>query len=145
MIIRRIPIFFVNKICVTVKIKLIHSKYDREIFWLPLFFIGIAVFHAHLFHNIATSRIVFVMCCCNIDGGTSKTGTKSPLMISVNGIIRNSLDSLCSFRPKQVLNPIMIAAVSSISKISVPIVNAPHLMKLKLNKITARWPVKAMA
>lgn len=40
MIIRLIPILFIYKICVAVKVELIHSEYDRKIFWLPLNFLS---------------------------------------------------------------------------------------------------------
>lgn len=61
MIAIHIPILFIHKIIVTVKVELIHSEYDWKILWLPLLFIGITICHACLLHNIAASWIVSVM------------------------------------------------------------------------------------
>lgn len=66
MIAIHIPILFIHKRIVTVKVQLIHSEYDRKILWLPLFFIEITICHAHLFHNAAASWIVSIMCRRNI-------------------------------------------------------------------------------
>lgn len=61
-----LPILFIHKIIVTIKIDLIHFEYDRKILWLPLFFIGITICHTYLLHNIAASWIVSIMCRRNI-------------------------------------------------------------------------------
>ena len=63
---RIIPIFFVSPFRVSIKIELIHSKYYYDIFWLPLFFIRILVFHTHILHNAAAPGIIPVMGCGNI-------------------------------------------------------------------------------
>ncbi|CCY21662.1 unknown [Firmicutes bacterium CAG:24] len=43
-----VPVFFINKIVISIQIELIHPKYHRNVFRLPLFFIGIAIAHAEL-------------------------------------------------------------------------------------------------
>lgn len=55
MIAIHVPILFIHKILVTIKVELIHFEYDRKILWLPLFFIGITIYHTYLLHNIAAS------------------------------------------------------------------------------------------
>lgn len=66
MIVIHIPVFFIHKIIVTVKVELIHSEYDRKIFWLPLFFMGITICHTYLLHHLAASWIISIMCRRNI-------------------------------------------------------------------------------
>lgn len=48
MIAIHIPILFIYKIVIVIKIELIHSEYDRKVLWLPLIFIGIAICHTNL-------------------------------------------------------------------------------------------------
>lgn len=43
-----VPVFFINKIVISIQIELIHPKYHRNVFRLTLFFIGIAIAHAEL-------------------------------------------------------------------------------------------------
>lgn len=66
MIVIHIPIRFIHKILIIIKIELIHSEYNRQIFWLPLFFIGITIYHPYPSHNIPTSRVVFIVRSRNI-------------------------------------------------------------------------------
>ena len=56
-----LPIFLIDPIFPTIKVQLIHAKGNQEIFRLPLFLIGILVFHAQPSHYGATGGIIFIM------------------------------------------------------------------------------------
>ena len=66
MIFVRIPIFLIYEIFIAIEIQLVHSKKYRKIFGLPLFLIGITVFHATGLHYHSTSGIISVMCCRDV-------------------------------------------------------------------------------
>lgn len=53
-----IPVFLIDPVFLPVKIQLIHPKYHRLIFGLPLLLVRITIFHSDLSHNAAASRIV---------------------------------------------------------------------------------------
>ena len=63
---RLVPIFFVNPICIPIKIQLVHPKCNQKILGLPLFFVRILVLHSNVPHNAAASWVVSVMRCCDI-------------------------------------------------------------------------------
>lgn len=63
---RLVPIFFVNPICIPIKIQLVHPKCNQKILGLPLFFVRILVSHPHVPHNTAAAGIVSVVCRSNI-------------------------------------------------------------------------------
>ena len=63
---RVIPIFFINSTLIPIKIKLVSPKCYQKVFWQPLFFIRILVFHSYLLHYAAASGVVPVMRCRNI-------------------------------------------------------------------------------
>ena len=56
-----VPVFLIDSVLLPVKIQLEHSEHDRNIFRLPLLFIGIAVFHANLPHYAAAFGIFSVV------------------------------------------------------------------------------------
>ena len=61
MILIHLPVFFIDKVIPFIKIVLIHSKLNQDIFRLPLFFISILIGHADGFHHIAAMRITHIM------------------------------------------------------------------------------------
>ena len=62
-----IPILCEHPFAVPIEIQLVHPKSDEEILGLPLFFIGVTVFHPHLFHYTAAADVVDVMRCGDIE------------------------------------------------------------------------------
>ena len=55
------PVFFINTVIFSVKIKLIHAEGNRNIFWLPLFLVGILIYHSQFFHDLPAPGIFYVM------------------------------------------------------------------------------------
>ena len=73
-----IPILAIDAVVLPVKVDLVHSKNDREIFWLPLFFVRVLVGHTNFLHLRSAAGIVDVMgggeirnasILCNFDDG----------------------------------------------------------------------------
>lgn len=61
-----VPIFFIYPILLSIEIQLIHSECYQNVFGLPQFFIRVPVRHTYGLHHISTSRIVYIMCSCDI-------------------------------------------------------------------------------
>lgn len=57
----RIPVFFKNPFPVSVEIQLIHAEHYGHVFRLPLFPIGIFIFHADRLHHVAAAGILYVV------------------------------------------------------------------------------------
>ena len=57
-----VPVLHVYPILPAVKIQLVHSEGDQDIFRLPRFLVRIAVGHAHAFHHVSACRVLYIMC-----------------------------------------------------------------------------------
>ena len=60
------PVLPVNPLVIPVKVQLVHSECNQEIFRLPLLFIRILILHAYTLHDLPTSRIVYIVRSGNI-------------------------------------------------------------------------------
>lgn len=56
-----VPVAVIDPLFTAVEIELIHPERDRNVFRLPLFFIGVHVLHPDVAHNSAAARIVCVV------------------------------------------------------------------------------------
>lgn len=61
-----VPIFFIYPVLLSVEIQLIHSECYQNVFGLPQFFIRVPVRHTYGLYHVSTSRIVYIVCSCDI-------------------------------------------------------------------------------